>query len=424
MAQGYRRRVPGIVCVGGHELFRQRQGTEPLQVHGQERGVVKPVQPAEPVIEVQAVQDPRPVIKAEDVVGEQVTVPVDDAAIPDPRIEQRRPPGQEPQGQPLRLLDDRGVERLARRQPRLDRPGLLDVVRPAAVQRVPAALLGDLRAAGRLGVPGGEDPRHLAQRPGHWRARADQRGQPPRRGHAAHHHQVIADLAIRVAELGHTQVHIRRKLAVELDLAGTRRRAGLRRAEVEETELDGFLQLASAVPGEEHRGSVGLGHLSPWLVSRPVCHRPFLLGHPASPLGTSLRAAAGSGAGSVGRTGQDLWPNARTTIAAGSPGPGWRSGQRRVRHHRGLRTQFRRARRRVPAGFPLPGGISLSVRRRVSVTVDVGLAQMFRAGILMGLVVVVHVGMVVLMVTGAHHVLPIRPVTLVMDDVSMLMTMD
>jgi hypothetical protein len=60
----------------------------------------------------------------------------------------------------------------------------------------------------------------------------------------------------------------------------------------------------------------------------------------------------------------------------------------------------------------------------VSVTVDVGLAQMFRAGILMGLVVVVHVGMVVLMVTGAHLVLPIRPVTLVMDDVSMLMTMD
>jgi hypothetical protein len=159
VAQGHRRRVPGIVRVDGHELFRQRRGTEPLQVHGQERGVVKPVQPAEPVIEVQAVQDPRPVIKAEDVVGEQVTVPVGDAAIPDPRIEQRRPPGQEPQGQPLRLLDDRWVERLARRQPRLDRPGLLDVVRPAAVQRVPAALLGDLRAAGRLGVPGGEDPR-------------------------------------------------------------------------------------------------------------------------------------------------------------------------------------------------------------------------------------------------------------------------
>ena len=75
-------------------------------------------------------------------------------------------------------------------------------------------------------------------------------------------------------------------------------------------------------------------------------------------------------------------------------------------------------------GFPLPGGISLSIRCRVSVVVDVGLAQMFRAGILMGLVVVVHGGMVVLVVMGARHVLPIRPVTLVMDDVSVLMSMD
>jgi len=75
-------------------------------------------------------------------------------------------------------------------------------------------------------------------------------------------------------------------------------------------------------------------------------------------------------------------------------------------------------------GFPLPGGISLSIGRRVSVVVDVGLTQMFRAGILMGLVVVVHGGMIVLVVMGAHHVLPIRPVTLVMDDVSMLMSMD
>ena len=40
MAQGRRRWVPGIFCVGGHELFGQRLGTEPLQVHGQERGVV------------------------------------------------------------------------------------------------------------------------------------------------------------------------------------------------------------------------------------------------------------------------------------------------------------------------------------------------------------------------------------------------
>ena len=278
MGQRRRRRVAGVVRVGGHELFRQRRGTEPLQVHGQERGVVEPVQPAQPVIEVQAVQDPRPVVEAEDVIGEQVTVPVDDAAIPDPRIEQRRPPGQEPQGQPLRLLDDRAGAGRAR-QPRLDRPGLARCCPPSGGAARPGCPARRSAGAGRLSVPGGEDPRHLAHRDSHRHARADQCGQPPRRGHAAHHHQVIADPAIRTAQLGHTQVHIRRELAVELDLAGTRRRAGLRRAEVQETKIDRLLQLARAIPGQEHCGSVGPGHLSPRPVPRPGRHRPSRLGH-------------------------------------------------------------------------------------------------------------------------------------------------
>ena len=64
-----------------------------------------------------------------------------------------------------------------------------------AAQRIPAALLGHRRAAGR-------------------------RGQPPRRGHAAHRQQVIADPAVRAADLGHAQVHIGREPDVELGLAG------------------------------------------------------------------------------------------------------------------------------------------------------------------------------------------------------------
>ena len=90
------------------------------------------------------------------------------------------------------------------------------------------------------------------------------------------------------------------------------------------------------------------------------------------------------------------------------------------RHHRGLARNPVAQNGAYQLGFPLPGGISLSIRRRMSVVVDVGLAQMFRTGILTGLVVVVHGGVVVLVVMGAHHVLPIRPVTLVMDDVSVL----
>ena len=76
---------------------------------------------------------------------------------------------------------------------------MLSAQRPCSV---PAALFGHLRVAGRPGVLGGQNPRHPAQRHRHRRARADQCGQPPRRRHAAHHHQVIADPAVRAPDLG------------------------------------------------------------------------------------------------------------------------------------------------------------------------------------------------------------------------------
>ena len=65
----------------------------------------------------------------------------------------------------------------------------------------------------------------------------------------------------------------------------------------------------------------------------------------------------------------------------------------------------------------------LSVPERVSVVVDVGLAQMLGLWILVRLVVMVDGGMAVFMVVSAHHVLPLRPVTMVVNDVSVLMTM-
>ena len=53
---------------------------------------------------------------------------------------------------------------------------------------------------------------------------------------------------------------------------------------------------------------------------------------------------------------------------------------------------------------------------------DVGLAQMLGLGILVRLVVMVDRGMAVLVIVGGHHVLPVRPVTMVVNDVSVLMT--
>jgi hypothetical protein len=59
----------------------------------------------------------------------------------------------------------------------------------------------------------------------------------------------------------------------------------------------------------------------------------------------------------------------------------------------------------------------------VSVVVDVGFAQMLGLGILVRLVVVVDCGMAVLVIVSGHYVRPVRPVTMVVNDVSVLMTM-
>ena len=54
---------------------------------------------------------------------------------------------------------------------------------------------------------------------------------------------------------------------------------------------------------------------------------------------------------------------------------------------------------------------------------DVGFAQMLGLGILVRLVIMVDCGMAVLVIVSAHHVLPVRTVTLVVNDMSVLMTM-
>ena len=106
MAQRCRCGITGILGVPADELFRQLRSAEPLQIHGQEGGVVKPVHPAQPVIEVQAVKNPRPVIQAEDVIGEQIAMPIDDAPGLGSCGKERVPLGQEPIRQVLGLVDD------------------------------------------------------------------------------------------------------------------------------------------------------------------------------------------------------------------------------------------------------------------------------------------------------------------------------
>ena len=112
----------------------------------------------------------------------------------------------------------------------------------AAPRGADACWAASIRATWRIAAPTGSPA---------W-TRAESRraaGQP------AHHHQVITYPASRVAYLHHTQIHIGGEPPVELNLALARRRACLRRTEVQESEADRLLQLEGAVTGEvHHRG--------------------------------------------------------------------------------------------------------------------------------------------------------------------------
>ena len=145
MFQGGHSRRAGELHVPVQERPPQRRRAEPLEVHGEERGVVEAVHVAQPVVELEAVECSRPVRQQEHVVGEQVAMAVADQASGRASEEQRLPRSEIAQ---RKALDLRGL-RLVQDAP-AERPGLLEARLPALPHRVPRALGRRL-----LIVPGG-----------------------------------------------------------------------------------------------------------------------------------------------------------------------------------------------------------------------------------------------------------------------------
>ena len=158
---------------------RQLGPPEPLEVHGEEGGVVEPVGEAQPVVELQAVEHARPVVEAEHVVRDEVAVAVDDAVVRAPLGDQRGAARQEPPGEPL----DRGDQV---RGEHARRAHLRDEGRPAPQHGVAAALGRHLRVVRRRRVEHRDGPGQRAQGPLHRGAGADEVRQPPVLRHAAH----------------------------------------------------------------------------------------------------------------------------------------------------------------------------------------------------------------------------------------------
>ena len=237
-------RVTGVLAVPVGEALGQVTGAEALQVHRQERGVVQPVDPAQPVVKLQAVEDPGAASRQKMSSASRSPCPSTT--------------------RPARIRASNKGTRPARNRPASrctssthDTPGRLScrgriwsMLSFTCATAHPAALLADRGVARGRRMLGGEDPCDLADRGADGLARLDQGRKPPGGRQPAHHHQVIADPASRVAHLHDTQIHIGGEPPVELDLALARRRACLRRTEVQESRLTGFFSLKARSPAK------------------------------------------------------------------------------------------------------------------------------------------------------------------------------
>ena len=78
--------------------------------------------------------------------------------------------------------------------------------------------------------------------------------------HAAHDHQMVANVTVGADHVGDPEVHVGGEAPVQLDLAGAHGGPHGPVAEVEEAEIDRLLQLVGTVTHEEDHRRVGLGH--------------------------------------------------------------------------------------------------------------------------------------------------------------------
>ena len=98
--------IAGELGVGVEEGRAQVGAAQPFQIHRQERDVVEDVDVAQVVVEVEAVQHPRPVGEAEHVVGDQVAVSVHHPPVDAPPGEEISPTVHEPRCQPVDLVNE------------------------------------------------------------------------------------------------------------------------------------------------------------------------------------------------------------------------------------------------------------------------------------------------------------------------------
>ena len=248
---------PGVgreLAVPRQQPSGKRGSAEAFEIHGEKRNVVEHVAPPQLVRELDAVEDARSVGEHEDVVRLQVAVAVSDPAGCDSLLEEIvasvEIPAHELFGAVELLTTEQRIAASLELREALS-PQLGDVVGRPDVTPGP---LGGLRV-----VQPGEITRDLPHGVIDVVAPSDAQAQPPVRRHPAHHHDVVAGIAIRSDHVGDPEVHVRCETPIQFDLAMSSLATGSDRREVEEAQIDRLLHLEGTITEEHDDGRMRLG---------------------------------------------------------------------------------------------------------------------------------------------------------------------
>ena len=110
MSQRVRPVVPGRSLIGGQKPVSEMRPVKPLEVHGQERDVGERVPGSQSRIELEAIEDSWAIGEAKDVVGQEITVAVDDSARRDPLGQELAPAFHVPSSHLINEIDECTVD--------------------------------------------------------------------------------------------------------------------------------------------------------------------------------------------------------------------------------------------------------------------------------------------------------------------------
>lgn len=232
-----------MAAVAFEEPLAEFGCAEALEVHGQEGHVGQHVSVAEPVVELDAVEDVGTILEAEDVFRLEVAVAVVHAALINAAIEQTLAAPQVPPGHVTGGFRRPLIEDIAHERRHLGKIGL-----PIGRHRVTGAGLGDHGRHQCTSVEADDRPRHGVEVGVDVGARGDEGGEVALGRHAAHDDEMVTESPVWAVDIGHSEVHVRRQPAVELDLTMADGLPGLPGGKVEKSHRDRLLGLVGPVP--------------------------------------------------------------------------------------------------------------------------------------------------------------------------------